>query len=268
MEFGRNVFDHIWSTISDTTARTTGIQPTPPSPAVNYFGEGVTTTAPCCAPSQAPEPGYFFPALAPAVPVSTLIHGSIPASMPYSTIATTAPRPIFAPPQAPELGFVPAQSSSAIPTTIPIPMELPAPRSTITAAVPMLGLTSNPAPHLTVQLTEQQKRLVLSNARDGVLKSMFTQSAIPDRSSRKALIDQALSSALVEVVGTVMVTLPKNAERKMKLMMGNVHCHFRHYCLCHIHREFGLRLPPGQSGSEIDHRAQRVRDLLTGFEFL
>ena len=43
---------------------------------------------------------------------------------------------------------------------------------------------------------------------------------------------------------------------------------FKQYAFCHIHKEFGLRQESGSEGSEIQHRATRVRDLLTDFNFL
>ena len=166
-----------------------------------------------------PAPGSgLMPALAPDV-LSAPVPGPIPFSIPYLIIAATAPTLTL--PQPPESGFMPALAPGSLfsPTLVPTPV--PASQSTITTTIPTLGQTS-PAPHLVANLTEHQKRNMFSNAQQEVLRLMFTQSAVPDQKSRKILVAEALSTALVMVAGAAVVQLPRNAEREMKLIMGNV----------------------------------------------
>ncbi|KAG6379906.1 hypothetical protein JVT61DRAFT_10470 [Boletus reticuloceps] len=314
IDLGRSVFDQLWSTISNTTARTTGVRPTHPAMPMDYFDnpdisvnmplrEGHAQLPPLITQYdhvvQSDSLPPFIPyltttATAPVLALpQTLDSGSVPVLgpgpiPPFIPYLTTATAPVFAPPQTLDSGFVPMQGPGPIPPFVPystianiaptpaLPQasELGVVRATMPAFSPVAPAPRFPighasfTPQLAVQLTSGQKKDVLSNARRGIVMLMFTRSAVQDRSACKHLIDEALSIGLREVVGAAMVEMPKDGEREMKLEMGNVRHYFKKYCLCHVHKQFGLRLPPGCNGSEIEHRAHRVRELLSGFEFL
>ncbi|KAF8130855.1 hypothetical protein EV363DRAFT_1450549 [Boletus edulis] len=187
------------------------------------------------------------------------IPGPPPISYPFETGLTSSVTPpsvtSFVPhstlPQAFQSGFMPALAT----------------RSTIPTTIQSLN-QAGPPPFLRVQLTDEERRLVICNGRNEVLRLMFTRSAIPPRSLVNSLVDETLSIALQGVVGAAVVELPESAAREMRNMIGNVWRYFQQYSLCHLHKQYGLRLPSGQSGSEAGYRDQRVRQLLSGFDFL
>ena len=106
-------------------------------------------------------------------------------------------------------------------------------------------------------------------ARSDIYRRMIVEDAVPGDEERDDKIAQAISTAIQSVVGNTAVAQPSSLTKDTMGAMAAMRRAFKQYAFCHIHEEFGLRreLADGE-GSEIQHRATRVRFLLTDFNFL
>ena len=97
---------------------------------------------------------------------------------------------------------------------------------------------------------------------------MIVEEVVPTDEEWDKKIAQAISVAIQSVIGSSAVAQLPSLQKNTIGAMAAMRQAFKQYAFCHIHKEFGLRQESGSEGSEIQHQATRVRDLLTDFNFL
>ena len=166
---------------------------------------------------------------------------------------------------------------------IPSSVPRPTPPTSSTVAIPSASNAGSPSepgrpsalppalPHPAVLLAEMSKaeiKKVQLRVRSDIYQFMITEDAMPVDEERDKKIARAISTAIQSVVGNTAVVRPPSLTKHTIGAMAAMRRAFKQYAFCHIHKEFGLRLELGSDGSEIQHRATRVRHLLTDFNFL
>ena len=158
----------------------------------------------------------------------------------------------------------------AVPPSVPHLGMLP-PSSTVTTHLaPTPGPPSAPPapPVILVELSREEIKQIQVRANREIVCLMMVEDAVPEDEERDKKVARAISTAIRSVVGETAIKKPPSLTKNTIGTMATTRRAFKQYVFCHIHKEFGLRLEPGMEGSEVDHRAARVGQLLRNFNFL
>ena len=157
-----------------------------------------------------------------------------------------------------------ASSASAITDSAPA-----RPTVTSTTSTPTTSAIVAPAVGPTgLTLSKSDKSLMLARARDQIYHAMIVDDAVPIVVKRDEMVKAAIDKAMCSVTTDGRVQAPSSAKKDVIGAMSALWWAFKQGTFYQVNREFGLRLEGGSATSRIEHRRERVKYLLTNFNFL
>ncbi|KAG6371063.1 hypothetical protein JVT61DRAFT_10600 [Boletus reticuloceps] len=263
LQMGLDVFNGIWPQISNLNDSTlmAAIQPVRQSigsvnrshdPESHIIADSGTVDPPPCNQRETRAKLPRTPGICSAVrPVRSTSAGSaVPVPAAPVQVPTSIPAPAADPVVMPGILTTASATSSG---------DVPVPFNNDTSAGPL------PIP---VKLDREEKKKAIAEARVEAVRQMFLGTAVPNRTECKDLVRLAAAHGVESVVGGVFANPPTNAEREVRLAMTDARRRFKAYGLCHASRDLGLRVAHTVTDTQIPYCAGRVRQLLSGCEFL
>lgn len=140
------------------------------------------------------------------------------------------------------------------------------PLDPLPAVVPFAAVTSDPSGPSTLSKTD--KSLMLARARDRIYRVMIVDDAVPIVVKRDEMVEAAIDEAMRSVTTDVRIQVPTSAKKEVIGAMSALRRAFKQCTFYQVNCEFGLRLEGGSTASKIEHWRERVKHLLTDFNFL
>ncbi|KIM59356.1 hypothetical protein SCLCIDRAFT_27324 [Scleroderma citrinum Foug A] len=153
-------------------------------------------------------------------------------------------------------------SAPSIATSTPAPAPAAHPTDTPTTTTPIAPLPA------VATLTKSDKLLMLMRARDHIHCAMIVDDAVPVVTKWDEMVAAAINAGMRSVTTNTRIQVPTSATKDVIGAMSAMRHAFKQHIIPQVNREFGLRLESGSPASGIEYRRDKVKHLLTNFNFL
>ena len=109
---------------------------------------------------------------------------------------------------------------------------------------------------------------MLARARDHIHRAMIVDDAVPIITKRDKMVTAAIKAGMLSVTADTHAQVPRSATKDVIGAMSAMRRIFKQHASNQINQVFGLRLESGSRISRVEYWRDKVKHLLTNFNFL